>query len=266
MSYNLETEDTPDHLDWRFTGQNEYTGTHYEVGQETDAGINYEALSPYFTLTPGRFKLHMGNITEKLSDLFYGTEKTDEMDYLTSDFQDALEYQSGVMPSRRLFGGMEDVLRETGEYIGESIDPMYTYSEIDAIRHYYGPKLFAAQYGLPTAAAVSFGHELKSGVKGWDKGGEEDFWNNYISLKDHVDDTGYSGSEFYDIMRTTGEDLDQERFKEFADYALSRTQVPQEGPKINQIVSQASEKDYNIDEENMFSRMLNFANEGIFDR
>ena len=191
------------------------------------------------------------------------------MAYLSSDFQEALEYQSAAIPSSELFGDVDDVLRETGEYIGESIDPMYTYSEIDAIRHYYGPKLFAEQYGLPTAAAVSYGHELKSGIQGWDKGGKEDFWNNYIALKDYVDDSGYSGSEFYDMMRTTGGDLDQKRFKEFGDYALSRTQIPNrenKGPNINQIVSQKSEKDYNIDKENMFSKMLNFANEGIFDR
>lgn len=166
-------------------------------------------MSKYINISKDAINPQWNNITHAVADRVFGKKKSREYDDIVVDFQNALEYHAGWASTP-----------------GESIDPIYTRGEMDAIRHYYGPKLMAEEAGFLSSAAMSFGHELQVMQK-WSEGGKEDFMNNYTSLYDYWKEKGPSGKDFYELMRG-GEHMDVDTFKEYANYALDKAMIPEE--------------------------------------
>ena len=69
---------------------------------------------------------------------------------------------------------------------------------------------------------MSFGHELDP--LPLTPGDWTDIKNNSISLSDFDTGTGYSGTDFYNLLNE--ENMDPDEFKKYIEYALERAEIP----------------------------------------
>jgi len=101
---------------------------------------------------------------------------------------------------------------------------LYSESEIDAIRHYYGTKLISENYGIPAAFAASTGHEVSFLFQ--ENSMPEtaaDLYNNILAMYETGKEIGYTGNDFYNLIQSDELYENKDQFMEMADYALSKT-------------------------------------------
>ena len=116
----------------------------------------------------------------------------------------------------------DPVYNEYGDMVSGGV--LYNDSEIDAIRHYYGTKFIAEEYGIPAAAFASTGHEVSFLFKEntlAETGA--DLYNNIFALYDSGMGIGHKGTDFFNLIDSNDLFDRKDEFIEMADYALTKT-------------------------------------------